>query len=254
MGIEYHRQRLAAALRMPEHTAFTIGNGSSFSRFDCFSYSKILMITSQYFEGVHTLVGKADEVLYQVKQAFLLEHSLKEGIKLCVLRVLIASIDCFPFHEAIFAGSNCTGFGGHLVAHNADGIIDEHGGDFLHVVAELPVCSRSIGFFSGRRFQFYNNDRNAIQEKQNIRAFVAVFDESPLICYDKGVIVGTFIVNKIDDGGAFLAFFKIAHRNAVLQIIHKDSVFLHQFAVFKVLQLEKCITNSVLRQRTVQTI
>ena len=239
---------------MPEHTTLTIGNGSSFSRFDCLSYGEILMITRQYFEGVHTFVGKTDEVLYQVKQAFLLEHSLKEGIKLCVLRVLVASVHRFPFHETIFAGSNCTGFGCHLVTHNADGVIDEHGRNFFHVIAELPICSRSIGFFSGRRFQFYNNDRNTIQEKQNIRAFVAVFNESPLICYDKGVVVRILVINKIDDGGAFLAFLKIAHRNTILQVVHKNSVFLHQFAVFKVRQLKKRITNSVLRQRTVQTI
>ena len=212
------------------------------------------MITRQYFEGVYSFVGKTDEVLYQVKQSLLLEHPLKEGIKLCVLCVLIASIDRFPFHEAIFAGSNRTGFGCHLVTHNADGIIDEHGRDFLHVVTELPVGRRSIGFFSGRRFQFHNNNRNTIQEKQNIRAFVAVFDESPLICYDKGVVVRILVINKIDDGGAFLAFLKIAHRNTILQVVHKNSVFLHQLAVFKVLQLKKCITNSVLRQRTVQTI
>ena len=135
---------------MPEHTTLTISNGSSFGRFDCFSHGEILMITSQYFEGVHTFVGKTDEVLYQIKQSLLLEHPLKEGIKLCVLCVLIASIDRFPFHEAIFAGSNRTGFGCHLVTHNADGIIDEHGRDFLHVVTELPVGRRSIGFFSGR--------------------------------------------------------------------------------------------------------
>ena len=183
-----------------------------------------------------------------------MEHSLKEGIKLCVLRVLVASVHRFPFHETIFAGSNCTGFGGHLVTHNADGVIDEHRRDFLHVIAELPICSRSIGFFSGRRFQFHNNNRDTIQEKQNIRAFVAVFNESPLICYDKGVVVRILVVNKIDDGGAFLAFLKIAHRNTILQVVHKNSVFLHQFAIFKVLQLKKCITNSVLWQRTVQTI
>ena len=150
MGIEHHRQRFSAALCMPEHTTLTICNGSSFGRFDCLSYGKILMITSQYFEGVHTFVGKTNEVLCQVKQSLLLEHPLKEGIKLCILRVLIASIDRFPFHEAIFAGSNCTGFGGHLVTHNADGIIDEHRGDFLHIVAKLPICRRSICFFSGR--------------------------------------------------------------------------------------------------------
>ena len=254
MGIEHHRQRLAAALRMPKHTTLTIGDGSSFGGLDCLSYGEILMITSQYFEGVHTFVGKADEVLYQVKQTFLLEHPLKEGIELCVLRVLVASIDRFPFHEAIFARGDRTGFRGHLVTHNTDGIVDEHGRDFLHVVAELPVCSGRIGFFSGRRFQFHNNNRNTIQEKQDIRAFVAVFDERPLICYDKGVVVRILVINKIDDGGAFLAFLKIAHRNTVLQVVHKDSVFLHQFAVFKVLQLKKRITNSVLRQRTVQTI
>ena len=254
MGIEYHRQGLAAALCMPEHATFTIGNGSSLGRLNCFSYGKILMIASQNLKGIHALVREADKILYQVKQTLFLEHTLKESIKLSVLRIFIAAIDGFPFHEAIFTRSNRTGFRSHLVTHNADGIVNEHGRDLLHVVTKLTVCVRSIRFFSGRRFQFNNHNRNTIQEKENIRALVAVFNESPLVRYDKGVVIGVLVINEIDDGGAFLALLKITHRNTVLEIIHKYGILLYKLTVLKVLQLKKRIRNSVLRQRTVQTV
>ena len=254
MSIEHHRQGLTATLSMPEHTTLTVSNSSSFGRLNSLSYGEILMIASQNLKGINTLVREADKILYQVKQSFFLEHTFKESIKLSVLRILIASINGFPFHETIFAGSNRTGFGCHLVTHNTDGIVNEHGWDLLHVIAKLTVCVRSIRFFSGRRFKLNNNYRNTIQEQKNVRALIAVFDESPLVRYDKGVVIGILIVNEIDDGGAFLALLKIAHRNTVLEVVHEHGIFLYKLTVLNILQLEKRIRNSVLRQRTIQTM
>ena len=235
MGVEHHRKRFAASLCMPEHTAFTVCNGSVFCRFDCLFNRKILMVAGKNFECVDTLIREANEVLNNIEQSFLLEHTLKESIKLCILSVFIIAVFCFPLHKAIFAGGDRTCFRGQLIAHNADSVVDEHRRDFLHIITELPVRFGSIRFFTGRRFKFNQYNRQAVQKENYIRAFITVSNKSPLISYDKGVVVGIFIVNKIDDRGALLTANKISYGNAVLQIIHKYSVFLHKLAVFKVL-------------------
>ena len=108
----------------------------------------------------------------------------------------------------------------------------------MHIVTELSVCFGSVRFFTGWRFQLNQNYRQTVQKENYIRAFIAIFNESPLICYDKGVIAGIFVVNKVDDRGAFLTVDKKSDRNAVLQVVHKDSVFLHKLSVFKVFELE----------------
>ena len=193
------------------------------------------MIPCKYFKRIDTLVRKANKVFDYIKQSFLLEHTLKECIKLRILRVFVVAVFCFPLHKAVFTGGDRTRFGGQLVAHYANCVVNEHRRNLNHIVAELPVCFGSVRFFTGRRFQLNQYNRQAIQKENYIRAFIAVLNKSPLICYDKGVIVGIFIVNKIDDRGTLLTVNKISYRDTVLQIVHKHGVFLHKFSVFKIL-------------------
>ena len=123
---KHHRQRLSAALRMPKDAALTVGNSGFLCRDDCFSDCKILMVSRKDFEDLRSLVREADKVLDNIKQPFFLEHTLKEGVKLCVLCVFIAAVFCFPLHKAVFAGGDCACFRGELVAHYADCIVDKH--------------------------------------------------------------------------------------------------------------------------------
>ena len=204
MGIEHHRKRFAASLCMPEHTAFTVCNGCVFCGFDCLSNRKILMIAGKNFECIDALIREAYEVLYNIEQSFFLEHTFKESIELGILCVFIVAVFGFPLHKAVFTGGDRTRFGGQLVAHNADSIVNEHRRNCLHVIAKLPVRFGSICFFTGRRFKLNQNNRQAVQKENYIRAFIAVFYESPLISDDKGVVVGIFVVNKIDDRGTLL--------------------------------------------------
>ena len=108
----------------------------------------------------------------------------------------------------------------------------------MHIVTELSICFGSVRFFTGRRFQLDQYNRQAVQKENYIRAFVAVLNKSPLVSNDKGVIVGIFVVNKVDDRGTLLTVDKKSDRNAVLQVVHKDSVFLHKLSVFKVFEFE----------------
>ena len=212
MSIEHHRQRLSAALGVPKHC--------------------------KYLKRVDTLVRKANKVFDYIKQSCLLEHTLKESIKLCILRVFIVAVFCFPLHKAVFTGGDRTRFRGQLVAHYANCVVNEHWRNLNHIVTELPVRFGSVRFFTGRRFKLDQYNRQAVQKENYIRAFIAIFNKCPLICYNKGVIVGIFVVNKIDDRGVFLTADKKSNRNAVLQIVHKDSIFLHKLPVFKIFELE----------------
>ena len=126
MGIEHHRQRFSAALRMPEHAAFAVCYGRFFCGFHSLAHGKILMITGENFVLVQSLVGKQNKVLENIKQTLFLEDAFKECVELRILRVLIAAVLCFPLHKAIFTGGDraCTVF--RKVTHYADSVIDEH--------------------------------------------------------------------------------------------------------------------------------
>ena len=81
MSIEDHRQRLSAALCMPENAALAISYGCVFCRlnrlFDC----EILMIPGEYLESILSIHIKADEVFHDVKEAGLLKQPYKECVK-----------------------------------------------------------------------------------------------------------------------------------------------------------------------------
>ena len=126
MGIEHHRQRLPAALRMPKHAALAIGDSRFLGRGNRLVDSEVLMVSGKDFESLCSLVGKTNKVFDDIQQPLFLEHTLKEGIELGILRVFITAVFRFPLHKAIFTGGNRSGFGGELVAHHADSVIDEH--------------------------------------------------------------------------------------------------------------------------------
>ena len=103
MSIEHHGERFSASLRVPEDTTLTIGHRSLFRGFYGFSDGEVLVIACEYLISLDSFVREANKVLDKVEEAFLGEHTFKEGIELCKLCVLVAAVYCFPLHEAIFA-------------------------------------------------------------------------------------------------------------------------------------------------------
>ena len=67
MGIEYHRQRFSAALRMPEHTTLAVCFGGNFGLFDGFLYSEILVVPSQNLNRLLPITGKQDKIFQNVQ-------------------------------------------------------------------------------------------------------------------------------------------------------------------------------------------
>ena len=163
------------------------------------------------------------------------KYSLKECIKLSILRIFITAVFCFPFHEAIFPGSDSSGLAGQMIANDANAVIDKHRRDFLHIVSNLQIALGRIGLLTRGRLQLYKHNRKTIHEKKYIRTLIAVFKESPLVCYNKGVIIRIFIVDNIDDAGAFLALNEVPDFDPVLKIIHKEFILLNKFSIFKIL-------------------
>ena len=103
-----------------------------------------------------------------------------------------------------------------MVAHDADAVINEHGRNLMHIVPYLCISLRCIRFFSGRRLQLHQNDRQTVEEQKDIGTLVAVLNERPLIGNDEGVVVRIFVVHKVNEAGAFLTLDKITHFNAML--------------------------------------
>ena len=247
MGVEDHGQGFPAALRMPEHTASSVCRHTFLRRLDGLTDSEVLVVSGEDLELLQALVGKADEVLDDVKETLLREHALEERVELRVLRILIAAVLRFPFHEAIFAGGDRASLAGQMVAHHADAVVDEHGRYLVHVVADLRVRFRRVGLLARRALKLHQHNRQTIQEKEYIRALVAVLNKCPLVSDDEGVVVRILVVNQIDEPGTFLAPDEISHLHAMLDIVHEHGVLLYEVRVIKVLQLEESFMNRALR-------
>ena len=237
---------------MPKHATFTISNCRVLCRFDSLSDCKILMIASQNLKLLQSLIGEADEVFDDVQQALFFKHPLKECIKLSILRILIAAVFCFPFHEAIFTGSDGSGLAGQMIAYDTDAVIDKHRRNFLHIVSDLQVALGCIGLLTRGRLQLYKHNRKSIQEKKYIRTLITVFNECPLVCDNKGVIFRIFVVNNIDEAGARLSLNEVPDFDSILKVAHEEFIPLDKFSIFKILQFEQRIYNSILRHFRIQ--
>ena len=253
MRIKHHRQRFSAALRVPEHTALAVRFGGNFGFFDCFPHCEILMISRQNLELLLPIAREQDKVFQDVQQPLFLEYSLIEGVKLRVGGVLIIALLRFPLHETVKPGSNRTCFVGGQVADHADGVIIEHGGNVLHIVPNLIVGVFSAHFILGRAFQFHQNQRHSVDKQDNIRAAVVpVFHEGILIHHIEIVLCCICIVNQPHHRRPFFSIDRILDRDAILQIIHKDHVFLQQASSIKIIQFQNRFVNCRHREIPVQ--
>ena len=68
------------------------------------------MVSGKDFGCIYTLIREANEVLYNIKQSFFLEHTLKESVKLSILCVFIVAVLGFPLHKAVLTGGDRTRF------------------------------------------------------------------------------------------------------------------------------------------------
>ena len=254
MSIKHHRQGFSRTLSVPEYTAasVSISPGGSDRRGHRFADGKILMIASQNFECPGAFVAEADEVFQDIQKAILLEDSFKECVKLGIGRVFVAAVLRLPLHESVFARGNGPRLACRLVAHDADGVIDEHGRDLQQVIAQLEIGLTGIGFLPGGRLQLDDHHWQTVEEDDHIRTLVAVLNEGPLVRNDKGVVLLMFIVHQINQSGLMFRAVIVAYLNPVLKIIHENGVFLYQLAIFKVPKFIQCILDRGFRHSGIQ--
>ena len=253
MGIENHGQRFSAALGMPEHAAFAVGLGCD----DCFLHSlansEVLVVASQNLKHFCLLHGEANKVLEDIQQPRLVEHPLIEGVKLGISGVLVATIFGLPLHEAVKARSDCPRLVCGQIANYANGVVIENGGDVLHVIADLVVCVFRIDLILGRTFQLHQNQRQSVDEQDNVgAAVVAIFDVCKLVDHIETVVRNDLVVDQVYNGIAFLALDKVSDRNAVLQIVHELHVLLQQTACVKIAELADGFVDCVQRHSLIQ--
>ena len=253
MGIEYHRQRFPAALRMPEHTTLAIRFSGNLGLFDSFSHCKILVVPSQNFNRLLSIAREQNKVFQDVQQPLFLEHSLIEGIKLRIRSVFIITVFCFPLHKTVKSRSNCSRLVARKVTDYANCIIIEHRRNVLHVVPNLVVCVFCTHFVLGRTFQFHQNQRQAIDKQNNIRAaVVSIFHEGILVYHIEIIFVCICIINQLYYRRPFFTLDCVFDRDTVLQIVHKNHVFLQQTSSIKIIQLQNRFVNRHSRKAAIQ--
>ena len=253
MGIEYHRQRFPAALRMPEHTTLAIRFSSNLGLFDSFSHCKILVVSSQNFNRLLPIAGKQDKIFQNIQQPCFLEHSLIEGVKLCIRSIFVIAIFRFPLHKTVKSRSDCSRLIGRKVADYADCIIIEHRRDVLYVVPNLVVCVFCAHFVLGRTFQFHQNQRQAIDKQNNIRAaVVSIFHEGILVYHIEIIFVCICIINQLYYRRPFFTLDCVFDRDTVLQIVHKNNILLQQASRIRIIQFQDGFINCHSRKAAIQ--
>ena len=238
---------------MPEHTTLAIRFSGNLGLFDSFSHCKILVVSSQNFNRLLLIAGKQDKIFQNIQQPCFLEHSLIEGVKLCIRRIFVIAIFRFPLHKTVKSRSDCSRLIGRKVADYADCIIVEHRRDVLHVVPNLVVCVFCAHFVLGRTFQFHQNQRQAIDKQNNIRAaVVSIFHEGILVYHIEIIFVCIYVINQLYYRRPFLTLDCIFDSDAVLQIVHKNNILLQQASGIEIIQFQNRFINRRCREVTVQ--
>ena len=105
------------------------------------------MIAGKYLCRSGLVHAKAGEVLYEVQEAIPLEHPNEESVIVDEVLGFLHAVLRLPLHEAVFLAGNGACLGECHITHYAEDVVNEQGRDFLNVVPNLTVCSRSVSFF-----------------------------------------------------------------------------------------------------------
>jgi hypothetical protein len=211
---------------MPENAALAIRSRGPLRGVDSFPHREILMVASQNFYVVALFLGKADEILDYVEKSRFFKNTLHKSIEFDVLCIFVTAVFGFPFHKAVFTGGDGAGLENSEITHDTEGIIEKKRWYFLHIVPKLAVSLGNIRFLTGGRFQFKNDQRQTIDENNNIRALFRTLNHCPLVADMEGIAFRILKIKEKNKGRLLPALIKEIHLDAVLQIIHEDRIFL----------------------------
>ena len=75
---EYHRERFAGTLRVPENTDFAVTVYGIVRTLERTVHSEVLMVSGKYLGGSAFTMVKADEVMNDVQQTLFREYTLEK--------------------------------------------------------------------------------------------------------------------------------------------------------------------------------
>ena len=147
----------------------------------------------------------------KIEECFFIEHSLDERFQLAYKRRgLNFSVRTFPCHEPVELGGDGSCLSLESVGNDRKPVAGKQGWDSLFVGFNLIVRGMDGRVFVGRVFQFYDNQGQAVDEENDIRAFIhLVFNHGKLIDHGKIVFPGVVKINQTDKVAAALSVFAI---------------------------------------------
>ena len=235
---EDHRERLARALRVPEHADLAIACHRLHGAVGRLAHREVLVVPSEYLHNALGRVVKADEVVHDVDEALLAEHAVEHRLPVGVRRSRVVAVHALPGDVAVLLGRN----GAHArlgeVAHHAEGVRHEQAGDVLHVVAQLLVGVARVGLLARRALQLKHDERHAVHEHDDVGPLLGVLDEGPLVHHVEAVVQRVPVVQEVDDVVALLLAVVEVHLYARLQVVVEDLVLLVERARVDVGHLE----------------
>ena len=110
---------------MPEHTNLSVAANGLVRLRQSFLYRKVLVIGTHDLCRTSVLMVKADEVLKDVNQPFLLEDTIEEGLVVGYGIRLYFTVHALPFHKAVLLGGNCSCLRYQMVTNHREGVVDK---------------------------------------------------------------------------------------------------------------------------------
>ena len=225
MREEHHRQRLAAALRMPEHTNLSVTLHCLFRSFQSLVHCKVLVISSHHLHLV-SLVAVADKVTDDVYQMFLLEYPPEERFVVSQRRRFIFSVLRLPFHISLLVGGDGSCPACYHVGYYIKAVVAKQTWNLpligLYLVEGIVVVNALVTW----RFQLNHHYRKSVQKHHYVATFPRVLVHSPLVDYAEVVV---FDIVKIYYSCCQVAVFPVhfvLYYDSVLQPFSERLVFL----------------------------
>src|SRR5450755_3603005 len=204
-GVEDHREALAAALRMPDHTGALVPilRGGFEGGGDGFVDGVILMIGGHLLVDVHSVAFEDDKGAHEVQQALLLADAEQEGLKLwCPFGSDGVAVDGAPGLEALPVGGHGARACLDAIGDDQDFVIGEERGDLRFVGLELLKRALERSFFVAGIFEFDDDQRQAVDEDDDIRAAFLDLGDGELVDDEPVVFIEAL---EIDEAGQFVA-------------------------------------------------
>ena len=226
-GKASHGDAFAAALGVPNHTAFAsarglVGAGCRHHMFNGCTYRVKLVVARHFFHQMAVIFEqhKKTQVVEQIGRS---QHATNQGFQLLEFAQWVQrnTINGAPLHVALFiAGQRAhAGFG--AIRDDQQGVVGEDIGDLRFVGLNLVVGLPNVGVEVGWVFQFNQHQRQAIDEQQDVGpARVARPLDGELLHRQPLVALGVLPIDQAH---------QIAPRLAVLLILHRHTR--HQHAV-----------------------